>query len=107
MEDGSDKGKEEQVHLSYDDLQNIMSNIVSSIPLYLFVKDSGDDLKYIYSSQKINELYSKKVKNPVGHTDQELFDDKEMALRFRDMDQEIIRNGQKKQFFEKVKDYLG
>ena len=107
MEDGSDKGKEEQFHLSYDDLQNILSNIVSSIPLYLFVKDSGDDLKYIYSSQKINELYSKKVKNPVGLTDQELFDDKEMALRFREMDQEVIRNGQKKQFFEKVKDSKG
>jgi signal transduction histidine kinase len=52
-------------------------------------------------------LYSKKVKNPVGLTDQELFDDKEMALRFREMDQEVIRNGQKKQFFEKVKDSKG
>lgn len=60
MEDGSDKGKEEQVHLSYDDLQNIMSNIVSSIPLYLFVKDSGDDLKYIYSSQKNQRIVFEK-----------------------------------------------
>lgn len=32
---------------------------------------------------------------------------KEVALRFRDMDQEIIRNEQKKQFFEKVKDSKG
>jgi hypothetical protein len=60
MEDGSDKGKEEQFHLSYDDLQNILSNIVSSIPLYLFVKDSGDDLKYIFPVKKSTNCIRKK-----------------------------------------------
>ena len=39
----------------YKDLSGLLSNIVDSVPMYLFVKDTGDEFRYVYSSPMINQ----------------------------------------------------
>ena len=41
----------------YRDLAGLLSNIVDSLPIYFFVKDTGDNFRYVYSSPLMNQLY--------------------------------------------------
>ena len=40
----------------YRDLAGLLSNIVDSLPIYFFVKDTGDNFRYVYSSPLMNQL---------------------------------------------------
>ena len=43
----------------YRDLAGLLSNIVDSLPIYFFVKDTGDNFRYVYSSPLMNQLYGR------------------------------------------------
>lgn len=66
----------------YKDLSGLLSNIVDSVPMYLFVKDTGDGFRYVYSSPMMNQLYGQFLGDVVGKTDFELFPDPVVASGF-------------------------
>ena len=56
----------------YKDLSGLLSNIVDSVPMYFFVKDTGDDFRYVYSSPMMNQIYGRFHNDVVGKTDFDL-----------------------------------
>ena len=77
----------------YRDLAGLLSNIVDSLPIYFFVKDTGDNFRYVYSSPLMNQLYGRYHNDVVGKTDFDLFLDPVVAQSFRDMDEEVVKTG--------------
>ncbi len=67
----------------YKDLSGLLSNIVDSVPMYFFVKDTGDDFRYVYSSPMMNQIYGRFHNDVVGKTDFDLFVDPVAAQSFR------------------------
>lgn len=84
----------------YKDLSGLLSNIVDSVPMYLFVKDTGDGFRYVYSSPMMNQLYGQFLGDVVGKTDFELFPDPVVAQAFRDKDLEVVKTAKMQRFTE-------
>lgn len=91
----------------YKDLSGLLSNIVNSVPMFLFVKDTGDEFRYVYSSPMMNQLYGRYQDSVEGKTDFDLFTDPVAAQSFRDMDEEVLRSGEMKRFVEQMVDPHG
>lgn len=91
----------------YKDLEGLLSNIVNSLPMYLFVKDTGDGFRYVYSSPMMNEIYGRYHNEVIGKTDFDLFVDPVIAQTFRDMDEEVLRTGKMHRFVEQMIDPHG
>lgn len=91
----------------YKDLSGLLSNIVNSVPMYLFVKDTGDDFRYVYSSPMMNQIYGRYHNNVVGKTDFDLFVDPEAAHSFREMDEKVLQTGKMQRFVEHMVDPKG
>lgn len=91
----------------YKDLSTLLSNIVDSVPMYLFVKDTGDNFRYVYSSPMMNTLFGRYHNDVVGKTDFDLFLDPVVAQSFRDMDENIARSGKMCRFVEQMVDPKG
>lgn len=91
----------------YKDLSGLLSNIVNSVPMYFFVKDTGDDFRYVYSSPMMNQIYVRFHNDVVGKTDFDLFIDPVVAQRFRDMDEIVLRSGKMQRYVEQMLDPRG
>lgn len=91
----------------YNDLSGLLSNIIDSLPLYLFVKDTGDDFRYVYSSPMMSQLYRHSHDNVIGKTDFDLFLDPFTAQLFRDKDKEVVSTGSTQRFVEQLVDPKG
>lgn len=91
----------------YRDLSGLLSNIVDSLPMYMFVKDSGNGFQYVYSSPMMNQIYGRHHDAVIGKTDFDLFTDPVVAQSFRDMDEEVIRTGRMQRFVEQMIDPKG
>lgn len=91
----------------YRDLSGLLSNIVDSLPMYMFVKDSGNGFQYVYSSPMMNQIYGRHYDAVIGKTDFDLFADPVVAQSFRDMDEEVIRTGKMQRFVEQMIDPKG
>jgi len=91
----------------YRDLAGLLSNIVDSLPIYFFVKDTGDNFRYVYSSPLMNQLYGRYHNDVVGKTDFDLFLDPVVAQSFRDMDEEVVKTGKMQRFVEQMIDPKG
>ena len=103
----SDNSKDIPLEQKYKDLSGLLSNIVDSVPMFLFVKDTGDDFRYVYSSPMMNQLYGRHHNDVVGRTDFELFTDPVVAQGFRNMDENILRSGKMQHFVEQMVDPQG
>ena len=97
----SDNKKWEQ---EYKDLSGLLSHIVESLPMYMFVKDAGNDFQYVYSSPMMNQIWGSRHDSVFGKTDFDLFDDPVVAQSFRDRDEDVIRTGKKQRFVEQMID---
>lgn len=98
---------EQSLERDYKDLSGLLENIVESIPLYLFVKDSGNDFRYVYSSPMMKLLYGRYHDEIVGKTDFDLFLDPVAAQAFRDMDEKVVKSGEMQRFVEQMVDPKG
>ena len=73
------------------DLNSLMDTILNNVPAYLFVKDTGNDFRYLYWN-KAFEYFSKiPASRAIGHTDNEIFPNPEDARKFQKDDQELVR----------------
>ena len=97
----------EALEQKYKDLSGLLSNIVNSVPMFLFVKDTGDDFRYVYSSPMMNQIYGRFHNDVVGRTDFDLFIDPVVAQRFRDMDEIVLRSGKMQRYVEQMLDPRG
>lgn len=101
------KVNEENFKPDYDDLSDILSDIVNSLPVFLFVKDTGYDLRYVFSSPMMDNLYTNHKGDVVGRTDFDLFGNQEEARLYRVKDMEIVKTGKSQRFFEESTDDSG
>jgi len=99
----TDKNLEQE----YKDLSHLLSEIIKALPLHLFVKDTGDDFRYLYSSPLMNQVYGRHSDEVIGKTDFEVFSDPSFAQAYRDMDEKILKTGKPYKFIEPVVDPNG
>lgn len=95
-----------RIEEEYKDLSNLLSTIIESMPAYLFVKDSGDDFRYVYSSPMMNQIYGRHDV-VIGKTDFDLFESPVTAQLFRNKDLEVLKLGTKQHFVEQMIDPNG
>lgn len=98
---------ENALEQKYKDLSGLLSNIVNSVPMYFFVKDTGDDFRYVYSSPMMKQIYGRYQDEVEGKTDFDLFTDPKAAQAFRDMDEKVLRTGEMQRFVEHMLDPRG
>lgn len=89
-----------------EDMNELFANIVKSIPLFLFVKDT-ENFQYVYTSVTTNRLYGCLPGEMIGKTDFDLLPDLDTATAFHQKDKEIIASGQMQQFIENINDQQG
>lgn len=99
--------EENALEQKYKDLSGLLSNIVDSVPMFFFVKDTGDDFRYVYSSPMMNQIYGRFHNDVVGKTDFDLFVDPVAAQSFRDMDEKVLQTGEMQRFVEQMLDPKG
>lgn len=74
-------------------LDTLMKGILDNIPICLFVKDSGDDFRYIYWNKAFAEFSGISEKETIGKNDFEVFGyTQEMSLHHMD-DLEALKKG--------------
>lgn len=98
---------ENALEQKYKDLSGLLSNIVNSVPMYFFVKDTGDDFRYVYSSPMMNQIYGRFHNEVVGKTDFDLFIDPLAAQSFREMDKKVLATGKMHRYVEHMVDPKG
>jgi signal transduction histidine kinase len=101
----SDNPKDMSLEQEYKDLSGLLSNIVNFVPMYLFVKDTGDNFRYVYSSPMINQLFGRN--DIIGKTDFDLLSDPTIAQSFKDMDEYVVRSGKMHHYMEQMVDNKG
>ena len=70
-----------------------MNDILNNIPVYLFVKDTGNDFRYLYWNKAFAEHSGISVQRAVGSTDADIFPDKKDAEHFREDDLKVMKLG--------------
>lgn len=95
--DVSEKVKAETLNASQRNeiirLNSLMHAILNNVPVYLFVKDTGDDFRYLYWNRAFAEQTGIAVESAVGKTDIEIFPNSEEARRFRTGDLAVMQSG--------------
>lgn len=73
------------------ELNLLLDGILNNIPVYLYVKDPEDDFRYLYWNKAFAEHSKIPASKAIGHTDYEIFPEREDAERFRRDDLELLR----------------
>lgn len=89
------KNRDELRELNY-----LMDAILNNIPVYLFVKDPEDDFRYLYWNKAFATHSKIPASRALGHTDFEVFPDKENAEKFHKDDLELMRTRERMEMQE-------
>lgn len=73
------------------ELNFLLEGILNNIPVYLFVKDPKDELRYLYWNKAFAEHSNIPSSKAVGHTDFEIFSDRTDAEKFRADDLKLLQ----------------
>lgn len=74
-------------------LNSLMDAIINNVPVYLFVKDTGNDFRYLYWNKAFADHSGIPVEKVIGCTDEEIFPNSEDAERFRRDDLLVLKEG--------------
>lgn len=85
------------------ELNQLMETILNNIPVYLFVKDTGDDFRYLYWNKEFAQVSHIPTEAVIGKTDAEIFPDSSNADKFRQDDLELLKN---KKTIDFIEDYI-
>lgn len=91
----------------YEDLSHLVSEVVKALPLYFFVKDTGNDFRYVYASPLMKDIFGQPIDTIIGKNDLELFPDPESKDKFYGQDLRILRTGKPEHYTEPVIDQNG
>lgn len=72
-------------------LNSLMTAVLNNIPVYLCVKDTGDNFRYLYWNKVFADQSGIPAEKVIGRTDIEIFPNKEDAEKFHMDDLEIMR----------------
>lgn len=89
------------------DLNYVMEAILNNIPVYLFVKDSANDFRYIYWNKAFENHAKIPASQVIGNTDYEVFPNRADAEKFRKDDLTLLHKGSPIEFDEEFIDNLG
>lgn len=82
------------------ELNQVMDAILNNIPVYLFVKDTSEDFRYLYWNKAFAEHAKISAADAIGKTDYEVFPLYSDADRFRKDDLALIKKGSDIEFEE-------
>lgn len=83
------------------ELNYVMDAILNNIPVYLFVKDPGNEFRYLYWNKAFEEHSGIPASCVLGKTDFEIFPDRRDAEKFRADDLRLLNEQEKIEFQEK------
>lgn len=89
------KNRDELRELNY-----LMDAILNNIPVYLFVKDPEDDFRYLYWNKAFATHSKIPASQALGHTDFEIFPERDNAEKFHKDDLELIRTRERMEMQE-------
>lgn len=90
-----------------NELNSLMEIILNNVPAYLFVKDTGDDFRYLYWNKAFEQFSKIPASRAIGHTDAEIFPNKEDAEKFRNDDLHLMKTKQRVEFQEEYSALTG
>lgn len=90
----------------YDDLHHLFEEVVKAIPMYFIVKDTGDDFRYVFSSEKMNKVWGKRKEEVIGKNDFDL-EPRDIAGKYRAMDENILKQKRTRFFNDPITDNEG
>lgn len=73
------------------ELNLLLDGILNNIPVYLFVKDPENELRYLYWNKAFADHSGIPAAKAIGHTDYEIFPSHEDAEKFLKDDLELLR----------------
>ena len=82
------------------ELNYLMNAILNNIPVYLFVKDPEDEFRYLYWNKAFANHSKIPASQALGHTDFEIFPERENAEKFHRDDLELIRTRERMEMQE-------
>ncbi len=82
-------------HDELDNQNRLLNAIMDNVPVSLFVKDTGNDFRYLYWNKGFVEISHIPESAAVGHTDFEIFPNREDAVKFRQDDLQVIQSGER------------
>ena len=82
------------------ELNLLLDGILNNIPVYLFVKDPGNEFRYLYWNRAFEEYSRIPASRALGHTDYEIFPSPKDAEHFRQDDLTLLRTGERQTFIE-------
>ena len=82
------------------EMNSILDSILNNIPVYLFVKDPGNEFRYLYWNRAFEEFSHIPASKALGYTDFEVFPSPKDAEHFRRDDLELLRTGERMEFIE-------
>lgn len=82
-------------HDELDKQNRLLNAIMDNVPVSLFVKDTGNDFRYLYWNKGFVEISHIPESAAVGHTDFEIFPNREDAVKFRQDDLQVIQSGER------------
>lgn len=92
--DVSEKVKVEEVNAIQRNeiirLNSLMQPILNNVPVYLFIKDTGNDFRYLYWNKAFADRTGITAEFAVGKTDVEIFRSDEEVRRFRKGDLAVM-----------------
>lgn len=74
-------------------LNSLMEAIVNNVPVYLFVKDSGNDFRYLYWNKTFADYSGIPIEKAIGRNDFEIFKRTEDMEKFRLDDIRVLKEG--------------
>ena len=81
-------------------LNSLMQAIVNNVPVYLFVKDSGNDFRYLYWNKTFADYSGIPIEKAIGRNDFEIFKRTEDMEKFRLDDMKVLKEGKLDYFKE-------
>lgn len=75
-------------------LNALMGAILDNIPVYLFIKDSGNNFRYLYFNKAFADNSGIPINKAVGKNDYEIFTRTEDMQKFREMDLKVLKEGE-------------
>lgn len=89
------------------ELNSLMDTILNNVPAYLFVKDTGDDFRYLYWNKAFEHFSKIPASKAIGHTDDEIFPNPEDFKKFREADIELLKTKGTLEIQEEYTNLLG
>ena len=96
-----DKTDEHTATKNNENLKSLLNSILDNIPIPLYVKEIGDDIRYTLWNKKAEEFFGIKSEDIIGKTDLEAFGERYGTIILENEDS-IVKNGGILSYEEKI-----